>query len=218
MPFRENSTAESRIMDASLNGPDHLFGLLVYYLKKLKIVLADKLLFVSDGAKWIWDRVKKLSTEIGLQASQCLFALDFYHAVEHLNDMANQKRWCKPLRGKWVNKQKRHLVKGHLQRFMNEIDVICKGSKNKKLKRERAYFRTHLPHMNYKALKDMGLPIGSGAVESGIRRVVNMRLKGSGIFWHEDTADALLLMRSYYKAGRWNMLQSMAYLGGIVAI
>lgn len=44
-------------------------------------------------------------------------------------------------------------------------------------------------------------PLGSGAIESAMRRVVNLRLKGGGIFWHESNANALLLLRSYYKAG-----------------
>ena len=44
---------------------------------------------------------------------------------------------------------------------------------------------------------------GSGAVESSIRRVVNLRMKGNSIFWKEDSANNMLFLRSYYKAGRW---------------
>src|SRR3989304_6116056 len=76
------------------------------------------------------------------------------------------------------------------------------------------FFITHLPHMHYKEIKDGNFPIGSGAVESGIRRVVNLRLKGPGIFWHEEIADAMLLLRSYYKAGRWNLLKNMDFIWG----
>ena len=70
--------------------------------------------------------------------------------------------------------------------------------------------------MRYKEIKDKKLPIGSGGVESGIRRVINLRLKGPGIFWHEDVVDAMLLLRSYYKAGRWNTLENMAVNGGLI--
>ena len=72
--------------------------------------------------------------------------------------------------------------------------------------------------MDYTTLKSKGFPIGSGAVESGIRRVVNLRLKGAGIFWHEDSANAMLLLRSYYKAGRWNLLKSIACKGDLLAL
>jgi hypothetical protein len=54
------------------------------------------------------------------------------------------------------------------------------------------------------------MPIGSGAIESTIRRVVNLRLKGASIYWHKKSAEAVLLLRSYYKAGRWNHLERQA--------
>jgi len=54
------------------------------------------------------------------------------------------------------------------------------------------------------------LPLGSGAVESAIRRVVNLRLKGPCIFWHRENANKMLMLRSFYKAGRWNILKQMA--------
>ena len=34
--------------------------------------------------------------------------------------------------------------------------------------------------------------MGSGAIESTIRRVINLRLKGNGIFWTEDNAEAVI--------------------------
>jgi hypothetical protein len=59
------------------------------------------------------------------------------------------------------------------------------------------------------------MPIGSGAVESAVRRVINLRLKSPCIFWTEETAEEmLLLLRAYYKSGRWNLLKKMAYEGG----
>jgi len=204
----------SPIMDASLNGPDATFDMLLYYLKKLGVSLADKVLFISDGAKWIWDRVAKLISGLGIKAAQCVFVLDFYHAVEHLSTIASSKKWTAQVIKKWVSKQRKRLLKGNRDIFMTEIETICKG-KNKILQRELEYFKTHLPHMHYKEMKDRKLPIGSGAVESGIRRVVNLRLKGPGIFWHEEVADAMLLLRSYYKAGRWNLLKNMAFIGGL---
>ena len=39
------------------------------------------------------------------------------------------------------------------------------------------YFLRNQDRMNYHAIEGMALPIGSGAMESAIRRVVNLRLK-----------------------------------------
>ena len=64
--------------------------------------------------------------------------------------------------------------------------------------------------MDYARIAGLKLPIGSGAIESAIRRVVNLRLKGASIYWHKQSAEAVLLLRSYYKAGRWKLLKRMA--------
>jgi hypothetical protein len=55
----------------------------------------------------------------------------------------------------------------------------------------------------------LNLPIGSGAIESSIRRVVNLRLKGPCTFWYRENAEKMIMLRSFYKAGRWNCLKQM---------
>jgi hypothetical protein len=80
------------------------------------------------------------------------------------------------------------------------------------LKRERAYFKRDggQGRMDYARVGALKLPLGSGAAESAIRRVVNLRLKGPSIYWHKSSAEAVLLSRSYDKAGRWNHLERQA--------
>ena len=68
--------------------------------------------------------------------------------------------------------------------------------------------------MKYDLIAANGLPIGSGAMESAIRRVVNLRLKGASIYWLEETAEAMLLLRSFYKSGRWDMLKKQTFSTG----
>ena len=72
------------------------------------------------------------------------------------------------------------------------------------------YFIKSQERMAYAKLMALKLPIGSGAIESAVRRVINLRLKGAGLFWCRASAEAILLLRSYYKAGRWQMLKQMA--------
>jgi hypothetical protein len=80
------------------------------------------------------------------------------------------------------------------------------------LRRERDYFKRNAGkgRMDYARIAALKMPIGSGAIESTIRRVVNLRLKGASIYWHQKSAEAVLLLRSYYKAGRWNLLERQA--------
>ena len=72
------------------------------------------------------------------------------------------------------------------------------------------YFLKNRHRFAYTTMVGLGLPRGSGAVESAIRRVINLRIKGASIYWLPESVDAILLLRSFYKSGRWNCLQRMA--------
>ena len=79
------------------------------------------------------------------------------------------------------------------------IDAVCGCRPGKALKRERESFKRNggKGRMDNARVAALKLPIGSGALESAIRRVVNLRLKGPSISWHKTSAEAVLLCRSY---------------------
>lgn len=198
-------------IDGTMRGPNAIFGLMKYYLAKLCISKADKILFVADGARWIWNRVQELMSSLGLSSNQFYELVDFYHAVEHLGKVASLRKGWKPSEKKsWIKKNRKLLLKGKIDVVIDEIRNICRGRRSKKLSTELEYFIRNRKRMCYDNVTSQGLPIGSGAMESAIRRVVNLRLKGASIFWHRETVEAMILLRSYYKAGRWNMLNTFA--------
>jgi hypothetical protein len=201
----------SPFIEATLKGPDAVFGLISYYLKRLQIDRADKVIFIADGARWIWTRVKELAGSLNL-AGRIYQLVDFYHAVEHLGKVAELKKaWPSSERKRWVRKQRRLLLKGCVCQVIAEIKRVCRGRISKKLARERNYFTRNKKRMGYRQVCAQKLPIGSGAVESAIRRVINLRLKGASIYWLEEIAEAMLMLRSYYKARRWNTLKQFAF-------
>jgi hypothetical protein len=199
------------LIDGSLRGPNTLFGLLQGYLQGLAIEQADQVLFVADGAHWIWNRVPGLVKTLGLNPKQVHEVIDFYHAVEHLGKVAAlRKSWSVKERKAWVRQHRRLLLKGQVESVVEAVRTICRGRHGKPITTERNYFVRHQHRMAYPALKALQLPIGSGAVESAIRRVVNLRLKGPCLFWYRENAEKMLMLRAYYKAGRWNLLKRMA--------
>ena len=201
------------VIDGTLGGPDAIFKLMEFYLRELKITTADKILFVADGARWIWKRVGALLRRLGVEPEQVNELVDFYHAVEHLGKIAAlQHRWTAAERQAWIGRQRRRLLKGQVEDVQAAIKVLCGRRPSKALKREREYFNRNAGkgRMDYARVAALKLPIGSGAIESAIRRVVNLRLKGPSIYWHKNSAEAVLLLRSYYKAGRWNHLERQA--------
>ena len=50
------------------------------------------------------------------------------------------------------------------------------------------------------------MPTGSGAIESALRQVVNLRLKSAGSFWLPDNVENMLVLRCALKSGRWDEL------------
>ncbi len=199
------------LIDGTFQGPDALYQLIQGYLESLGIQQADEILFVADGAHWIWNRIPDLVAALSLDSERVHELIDFYHAVEHLGTVAALgKSWSAKERKAWVRKQRRLLLKGQVEQVVKAVQTICRGRNNKAITTERDYFVRNQSRMAYPTLKALRLPIGSGAIESAVRRVINLRLKGPCIFWYKENAEKMLMLRSYYKAGRWSLLKQMA--------
>ena len=200
------------VIEGTLKGPDTAFGLLRYHLQQLGVHTAAQILFVADGARWIWNRVSELIDALGLAASKVYELVDFFHAVEHLAKVADSKKnWEQSEKKRWLQKHRRMLLKGQTDLVIAAIKALCRGRNSKDVTVERNYFIRNQHRMNYKKVADFKLPIGSGAMESAIRRVVNLRMKGASIYWLDETAESMLMLRSYYKSGRWNLLKSLSF-------
>ena len=97
--------------------------------------------------------------------------------------------------------ERRLLLKGQVEEVVKAVQTICRGRNSKAITTERDYFVRNRQRMAYPALKALRLPIGSGAIESAVRRVINLRLKGACIFWYRENAEKMLMLRSYYRVG-----------------
>lgn len=201
----------SPLIDGCVKGTDGIFHLLKGYLESLGIQAADQVLFVADGAHWIWKRIPMLINSLNFSSDRVYQLIDFYHAVEHLGKVAGlRKVWSSKERKSWISKQRGRLLKGDVASVIEAVKRICRGRQSKAIATERNYFVRNQHRMAYLKLKGLNLPIGSGAIESAIRRVINLRLKGACTFWHKENAERILMLRSFYKSGRWNQLKQMA--------
>ena len=201
------------VIDGTLQGPDAIFRLLELYLSQLGIADAMKILFIADGARWIWLRVAPLLQRLGLER-RCRQLVDFYHVIEHVNTLAGLKTsWRSPERKRWASRQRRRLWRGEVTAFIAEIEKFCRGKRGKEWTRERDYLlrNARTGRLDYAKARRAKLPMGSGTMESAIRRVVNLRLKGASIFWTEEHAEQMLLLRTYYKSQRWEVLENKAF-------
>lgn len=143
--------------------------------------------------------------------------LDFYHAAEHLNELARALHpeddgAAGELAGRWCHQLKHEGGPGVLA-TLEAIDL--RGRKADARERHRlvtGYVRANLYRMDYPRYRANGWLIGSGHVESACKGVVGQRLKGSGMRWSEAGADAVCHLRALFKSekGQWDAFWATA--------
>lgn len=195
------------IYDATMQDADGVFDLIQIYLHQLPIQQLERIVFSGDGARWIWERFEKLSTQPWLSGIKIYQVLDYTHAKQALREI-----WELLPAGTYTNKAKvleqwkNYVWEGQLDKLGESIELLLKGkNKAKGLKKWREYFRDNAKRMRYSFFEEIKIPCGSGYVESAIRRVINLRLKSAGSFWLKSTAENFLFLRSQLISGRWNI-------------
>ena len=68
------------------------------------------------------------------------------------------------------------------------------------------YLDKHRDHINYEKFKELGLPIGSGLVESACKWLIQQRFKGAGMRWSDEGFNHLLHLRLSWVNGRFESL------------
>lgn len=195
------------VYDGTLGDCDVLFSMLLGYLKAVGAKEASELIFLGDGAKWIWERTDKLVTELGIDAARVTQVIDWCHAVQTLHEIADARsHWKTGEQEQWIRRAKGRLHAGDIDDVLSLIDELAVGRGAKAVSMHRDYFARNHARMQYSSFKGACIPIGSGAIESAIRRVINMRMKSNGMFWLEANAQGMLLLRSYLKAEHFDRL------------
>jgi hypothetical protein len=74
--------------------------------------------------------------------------------------------------------------------------------------REIAYLSRHAAagRLRYDCFRCRGVPLGSGAIESTVRRLINLRLQVTSTFWEEANAEAVIQLQAAVLSGRWDQV------------
>lgn len=196
---------ELPIYDATF-GEEGLFRLLREYLKALNIREVAEVQVIADGALWIWNKMKKMLLELGVAAEKIVETLDYYHAVEHLTKIIELLPKNKKRNKKSLFKQLKELLwEGKAEEIIEEIVSKVKEV-SKKMETEIAYFEKNQPRLNYQKCREKKWLCGSGIIESGVRRMINLRFKSASCFWKEENLDGLIFLRCALLSGRWKFV------------
>lgn len=204
------------LYDVLIDDADATFALLIGYLRLLGAAYAAVLEFIADGADWIWDRVEQMRLQAEIPELILVQVVDFYHTCEHLYEAVQLCLSLSKKKRQKLYKKLRHLLRHDPQgvsRVIEQLKQLGTTRRGKKMKKALVYFEKHAHRMQYSSLDDMKLPVGSGQVESAVRRVVNLRFKAPGSFWKEATVNGLMHLRAFFKAGRWDALMIRVLTG-----
>jgi hypothetical protein len=171
------------------------------FLKKFECYVDDykKKVCIADGATYIWNWADAKYPEM-------VQILDYYHAVEKLSGYATEEIPDEGQRKQWTEKQKKLLLDNQAETILKTIKQQ-KGrtdASEKQRKTVITYYENNLKRMQYKTFKEAGYMIGSGAIESAQRNVVQQRLKLSGQKWSIKGAQRIVNLRAYQKSERWD--------------
>ena len=167
--------------------------------------LGDRLVFVTDGAVWIHDWIKK--------AYPCARAiLDFYHVTEHVSKVGKLLIRNPAEFHAWLERNKGWLLESELIKVLDSIRALPTMTSDEEAVKlaEIKYLERNKARMDYKQYRDLNLQIGSGAIESTHRTLVQQRMKKSGQRWSNEGAQNMLNLRVCSMSKRWNLVVNKA--------
>ena len=160
--------------------------------------LGNRLVFVSDGATWIKNWIEDAFPK-------AISILDYYHVCEHLHEFSSSIFTDKTKEKCWTDKQKEWLLKGEVKTVITNIKRI--GKNTEKANQLISYYTKNKERMKYQDYLTIGCGIiGSGAIESAHRTLVQKRMKQSGQRWSCKGAQNMLNLRVVRKNNDWNKI------------
>jgi hypothetical protein len=154
------------------------------------LAVLRRVVVLGDGAVWIWHLA---ADHFGERVE----SVDFYHASEHLWTLAHALYGTGTTAATaWATARLHTLRHAGGAALLAELRGLRPPSAEARdvLRRERGYFRTNVTRMAYPTFDAQGLPIGSGAVESAAKHLVQQRMKRPGARWSPAGAQALLTL------------------------
>ena len=155
---------------------------------------------VGDGAEWIYRQTREV---FGTQGS---FLCDFFHVSEYLGAAAPTCRPAKP--DQWRHTQQKRLRKGAIDKVVDaleeHLEPIGTPEELAPVRNGHRYVTNRLDCLDYPRALKLGLPIGSGMIESGHRHVLQARLKKAGAAWLHSNADSMAHLRVIRANNQWS--------------
>ena len=163
----------------------------------------ENIVFISDGATWL----RNMITELFPEAVQIL---DKFHLIENIYDYA-----------KYIFKDDMQKVEEFKDKiigycYSGEFDLIEKElEKYKNIQVPKTvcnlpvYLENNRDKINYSKYEHNGWFVGSGAIESSNKTVVQLRLKQAGMRWSVDGANYMIALRCMVESNNLDKIEKI---------
>jgi hypothetical protein len=160
--------------------------------------LADELVFIADGARWIW-RI------VNAHFPNAIQIVDWFHASSYLVKIAHAAFGDgTPHAAAWLEPVKAALYDGRLGSVIRACRAVAPLAPQA-VADARSYFATNRTRVRYAHFRARGFQIGSGSMESGCKQIALERLKIAGAQWSPDGARKLAKARAAFLSHQVNL-------------
>jgi len=157
------------------------------------------LVFICDGAVWIWNLIDHYFPN-------AIQIVDWYHAADRLKRIAEEAFSQADERRAWLEQSTEDLWQGRVEAVIEACQLLAK--KSNLAKQALLYYANNTERMRYAQFRAAGYLIGSGVIESGCKQIVTQRLKLPGAQWQVEGAVLVAKARTAWMSGNWNKLVS----------
>jgi hypothetical protein len=163
--------------------------------------LYGELVFVCDGAVWIWKLIER-------HFPHAIQIVDWYHASEYLPPVAEAVFGVDtPEYHAWLAQARTQLWEGQIDALIHDCQLFASIPAAAKAVHDAvSYFSNNQKRMDYARFRQLGYSIGSGTVESGGKQIATLRLKRAGARWTEPGAISTAKARAAWLSGQWDDL------------
>jgi hypothetical protein len=172
-------------------------------VQQLKSAAVDQGLSTYTLVYGLADGGNGLREALESEFSHFQFILDRPHLKQHLFATAEAMELTGKIRLIWLKHTLNLIDKGHVKKVISRLKC-WQGKGRQRVLNLAKYLERFRDALHYDKYRSLGLPIGSGEIESAHRYIPQKRLKLPGATWHPDTINPMLALRVIRANNWWN--------------
>ena len=164
--------------------------------------LVQELIFLGDGAEWIWNPVQEHYPE-------AVQIVDWFHATEYIAPVATAAFASEAQQQAWIKQVRTDLWDGDLDAVIAAFDRFTDHHRAAEpATKAVTYFTNNRHRLDYPTYRAKGYQIGSGTIESGCKQIVSQRLKVAGAIWDLENGITTAKARAALLSGQWQAISA----------